>query len=276
MSARIVALDEENDLALLKVDAEQLPALRTADTGRLQSGDIVLAIGNPRNVGQSVSMGIISALWERDDTFVIQTDAAINPGNSGGALINIDGDLIGINSTIISESGGSEGIGFSTPANMALRLLEEFLASGPNGYLGVSAQGIAASEARKRFGVELQGIEIDEVVANGAAEKAGLRAGDIITGVDGQKLSISISVPENLEELEAARAEASTAIATITDRPAGELIVLDVFREGAFIQVPVILGVGVPQIFDSIEEVFVGPDSEEEATLIPPSSVQIN
>lgn len=244
LEARVVSVDANNDLALLKVDAEQLQSLSLADLGGLQVGDVVLAIGNPRNVGQSVTQGIISALSRRGDSFMIQTDAAINPGNSGGGLIDIDGDLIGINSTIVSESGGSEGIGFSIPADKAINLLAQYLASGPSGYLGVSAGGLALADGQLRFGQDVQGIEINQVNPNSPADKAGLRVGDIITGVGAQKLEI-----RNPLDRDKAEEEANAAVSSITSRPPRELVQLEVFRDGSFLQIPVILGVGEPQIY---------------------------
>ncbi len=245
LEARVVSVDEKSDLALLKVDAEQLPSLNLANLGGLQVGDVVLAIGNPRNVGQSVTQGIISALLHRDDSFMIQTDAAINPGNSGGGLIDIDGNLIGINSTIVSESGGSEGIGFSIPADMAMNLLEQYLASGPSGYLGVSAGGLSLADGQLRFGQDVQGIEINEVNPNSPADKAGLKVGDIITGVGEQKLEI-----RNPPDRDQAKAEANAAVSYITSRPPGELVKIEVFRDGIFLQIPVTLGVGEPEIYE--------------------------
>lgn len=245
LEARVVSVDEKNDLALLKVDAEQLASLNLANLSGLQVGDVVLAIGNPRNVGQSVTQGIISALLHRDDSFMIQTDAAINPGNSGGGLIDIDGNLIGINSTIVSESGGSEGIGFSIPADMAMNLLAQYLASGPSGYLGVSAGGLSLADGQLRFGQDVQGIEINEVNPNSPADKAGLKVGDIITGVGEQKLVI-----RNPPDREQAKAEANAAVSSITSRPPGELVKIEVFRDGAFVQIPVTLGVGEPEIYE--------------------------
>jgi len=242
--ARFVSLDEKNDLALLKVDADGLPFLPLADTGKLQVGDVVLAIGNPRNIGQSVTFGIISALWQREDSFMIQTDAAINPGNSGGALINTEGMLIGINSTIVSESGGSEGISFAIPADKALSMLDQFLASGPSGYLGVHSEILTLPQGRLRFNQDVQGFMVNEVTPNSPAEKAGLLQSDVITAVNGTKLVIRDANDE---------AEAFRLIATISNLPPGELIMIEVFREGRFLEVPAILGIGEPQVYKELE-----------------------
>lgn len=238
--ARLVSLDEKNDLALLKVDAEDLPYLNLADTSQLKAGDLVLAIGNPRNIGQSVTQGIISALWERDDSYMIQTDAAINPGNSGGALIDLQGRLIGINSTIVSESGGSEGISFAIPADKGVALLEQYLASGPSGYLGVHSEVLTLAEGQAQFGRDVQGFKVNDVALNSPAEKAGILPGDIITGVNESKLVIR-SEPDE--------AEARRVIGTISNLPPGELIMVEVFRNSEFLQLPAILGIGEPQVY---------------------------
>lgn len=238
--ARLLMLDEPNDLALLKVDADNLTHLELADNSHLQVGDIVLAIGNPRNIGQSVTFGIISALWRREDSYVIQTDAAINPGNSGGALIDIDGHFIGVNSTIVSGSGGSEGISFAVPAVKAMELLERYLASDPGGYLGVNAEGITLQQGLEQFGREVQGFLIKEVSAHAPAHKAGLQVNDVITAVNGNR----IEVPQTDDV-----AVAYQMIAAISDLPPGETVVLEIFRDGAFVEVPAVLGYGEPTVF---------------------------
>ena len=245
LEGRIVALDEKNDLALLKVDAENLPWLELADEKNLLVGDLVMAIGNPRNIGQSVTQGIISALWRRNDSYIIQTDAAINPGNSGGALIDAEGKLIGINSTIVSESGGSEGISFAIPGSLALDLLQDYLASGPSGYIGVSGEAITLSRGRTIFDADVQGFLINDVSPGSPADKAGIRLNDVITGVNETKFNI-------IDDQD--KAEAFRAISVISDLPPGELIVLEVFRAGNFMQMPVILGVGEPEVLDLLVE----------------------
>jgi len=262
MAARLVSLDEKNDLALLKVDAEKLAYLRLADTSQLERGDVVLAIGNPRNIGQSVTFGIISALWQRDDSYMIQTDAAINPGNSGGALINLEGRLIGINSTIVSESGGSEGISFAIPADKSLALLEQYLSSGPSGYLGVHSEILLLAEGQALFDQDVQGFKVNGVASNSPAEKAGILPGDIITGVNETKLMIR---EENDE------AEAFRVIAAISGLPPGELIMVEVFRSGEFLRLPAILGIGEPQAYyeESPEQnPLASPDSSAQLLLL--------
>jgi serine protease DegS len=242
MKARLMEINEADDLALLKIDAENLPYMKPAETSNLMRGDIVLAIGNPRNIGQSVTQGIISALWRRGDSFVIQTDAAINPGNSGGALIDIDGNLIGINSIIVSESGGSEGISFAIPADKAISLLQEFT---PSGYLGVEIEAVTLDRGLAEFNTDVQGFMVNDVFSNSPAEKAGIRIGDIITGVNDTKLRI-----QNSED----QAEAYRVISAISNFPPGELITLELFRDGETMKLPVILGVGEPKVFSVLEE----------------------
>jgi serine protease DegS len=239
-AARLVMLDESNDLALLKIDADKLHFLQAAQDSMLEVGDVALAIGTPRNIGQSVTFGIISALWRRDDSYVIQTDAAINPGNSGGALINIKGELIGINSSIVSGSGGSEGISFAVPASKAMSLLSEYLASGPSGYLGVNAVGITIEQGYQLFDRDIQGFLINEVSQNSAADKAGMKVNDVITAINGEKLIFNN--PSDIEE-------ASSIIANISELSPGEVITLEIFRAGKEIQLTAILGIGEPQLF---------------------------
>ncbi len=241
LEGRIVSLDEENDLALLKVDAEGLASLELADANSLHVGDIVLAIGNPRNVGQSVTQGIISALPRLGDGYVIQTDAAINPGNSGGALVDVDGDLIGINSRIVSESGGSEGIGFSIPTDRALDLLENYLASGPSGYLGVSTTLLTLEEGREKFGQDVQGFDVVEVGVNSPADEAGIMPGDVIVGIG--ETSLIVVDPDD-------QAEAWATISSVSDLPPGERVIVHAFRNGVFLELPAILGVGEPQVYE--------------------------
>lgn len=256
----LIALDEKNDLALLKIDARNLPYLTLSDSSKLEVGNVVLAIGNPRNIGQSVSSGIVSALWRRDDSFVIQTDAAINPGNSGGALIDVNGDLIGINSTIVSESGGSEGISFAIAAAKAISLLNEYMSTSPSGYLGVDTNVLSLELGRENFNEDVQGFVVNEVVPNGPADKAGVRQGDIITGIDSQKILIS-----NAKD----RAEASRAVSMITGLPAGKMIVLEVFRDGALLQIPTVLGVGRPN-YSGAEPIDQPPDGPAATSTVNP------
>ncbi len=194
VKAKIVGTDPKTDIAVLKIDEKNLPVLPLADSDQVQVGEFVLAIGNPFGVGQTVTFGIVSATGragidpEHYEDF-IQTDAAINPGNSGGALINVSGQLIGINSAIIGPSGGNVGIGFAVPSNMARMVMEQILQHGKviRGYLGVLIQPVTEKEA-KAFSLPGQprGALVGDVTAGSAAEKAGVKRGDIILELNGQ------------------------------------------------------------------------------------------
>jgi serine protease DegS len=259
LTPELMGLDEKNDLALLKIDAGVLPYLKAAETGELLVGDVVLAIGNPRNIGQSVTQGIISALWSRDDSFVIQTDAAINPGNSGGALINVEGDLIGINSTIVSESGGSEGIGFAIPADLAIALHQNYLI--PSGYLGVDTKVLSLETGRAYYGQDIEGFLVEAVAPDSPASKAGIQKDDIITGVNDEKLRI---------RSEADMGAAFAAIDSIRELEPGAFITIEVYRNGELIKLPTVLGAGVPRMsFADPEPQLVDPAT----TVSPPPPV---
>ena len=193
--AELLLADERTDLAILKIDpgSEQLPTLSFGDSDALEVGDLVLAIGNPFGVGQTVTSGIVSALARTqvgvsDYQFFIQTDAAINPGNSGGALVTMDGRLVGVNTAIFSRSGGSIGIGFAIPANM-VRLVVASAQDGGNGrvvrpWLGASVQSIT-SELAQSLGLDRPGgALIGDVYPGGPADRAGLKTGDVIRRLD--------------------------------------------------------------------------------------------
>ncbi len=177
--AKIIGRDPKTDLAVMKVDVKNLPHLKFGDSKALQVGDIVLAVGNPFGIGESVTMGIISALGRSNIGIVdyedfIQTDAAINPGNSGGALINLNGELIGINTAILTKSGGYEGIGFAIPSGMAKRIFEEIKKKGKveRGWIGIAIQDIDNA------------VMIIDVVAGGPADVSGLKREDILLSVN--------------------------------------------------------------------------------------------
>ncbi len=191
--AELVASDERSDLAFLRIDANrQLPAVPLGDSDRIEVGDLVLAIGNPFGIGQTVTSGIVSARARstpgaRSDVSFIQTDAAINPGNSGGALVSMDGELIGVNTAIFTRGGGSIGIGFAIPANLvAARILgleQGGVAERP--WFGAAYKPIDTAIADALDLVRPQGLLIERIHPRGAAAAAGLRAGDIVTAVDG-------------------------------------------------------------------------------------------
>ncbi|MGD9538514.1 MAG: DegQ family serine endoprotease [Alphaproteobacteria bacterium] len=191
LKAEVVGTDPETDIAVLKVDPQKLTALPLADSDRLLVGDFVMAIGNPFGLGQTVTTGIVSALGrsglgiEGYEDF-IQTDASINPGNSGGALINLKGELVGINTAIIAPGGGNIGIGFAIPINMARLVMEQLIEHGEvqRGRIGVQIQDLTPDLA-EAFGVEAQaGAVVSQVMPGTPAEKAGIKAGDIITHVN--------------------------------------------------------------------------------------------
>ncbi|MDQ3713124.1 MAG: Do family serine endopeptidase [Acidobacteriota bacterium] len=199
--ARIVGLDEPSDLAVLKIEATNLPFLNLGNSDNVRVGDVVLAIGNPLGIGQTVTAGIISAKGRRTglsdgNSFedFLQTDAPINRGNSGGALINIAGELIGINSQILStgggQGGGSIGIGFAIPTNMAKGVLEQLVATGRvrRGLLGVGIQAVS-EEIKEGFGLkDTKGVLINDVKRGGAAEKAGVKRDDVIVAINGETI----------------------------------------------------------------------------------------
>ncbi|GGX81784.1 2-alkenal reductase [Litchfieldella qijiaojingensis] len=193
--AEVVGTDPESDLAVLKIELDELPVIALSDSSEAAVGDVVMAIGNPFGVGQTVTMGIISATGRSHlglnayEDF-IQTDAAINPGNSGGALVNPEGALIGINTAIFSRSGGSQGIGFAIPVNLARDILEELVTQGRviRGWLGIEAQEMT-QELASSFGLNsLGGVVIAGIVPGGPADEAGLRPGDVLLQVDGRPI----------------------------------------------------------------------------------------
>ncbi len=191
--AKIVGLDPETDLAVIKIDLDKLPVIVLGQSELARVGDVVLAIGNPFGVGQTVTMGIISALGRNNlhiNSFenFIQTDAAINFGNSGGALVDTRGNLIGINTAIYSQSGGSVGIGFAIPVSTAKTVMEAIIKDGHvvRGWIGVETQDITP-ELAQSFGLQrTSGAIIAGVVRNGPADKAGIVPGDILLAVDGK------------------------------------------------------------------------------------------
>lgn len=232
--ATVIAWDKENDLAVLHINMDDLAPIQIGNDQELEVGDIVFAIGYPRNIGQSVSQGIISALTRNSDssTSIIQTDAAINPGNSGGALINSQGKLVGINSSIFSESGNFEGIGFATPATLAISVFEEMAdeaVATNSGYLGViTGEALTAQSSALFFGVDhIRGMLVETVDAGGAAERAGIKPGDVITRVE----ETSVIDGQNI-------------ILEIRNKKPGESIAIEVYREGQTFLLPTILGFG--------------------------------
>jgi len=196
-TGKVVGKDPKTDVAVLKVDAKDLPFIEMADSDKIEVGDIVLAVGNPFGIGQTVTMGMISATGRAtlglDYEDFIQTDAAINPGNSGGALVDADGRLIGINTAILSRSGGNQGIGFAIPTSLARDVMESLVADGKvtRGYLGVMIQDVTPSLAKQFELKDQKGALIGDVVPKGPAEKAGLKSGDVVLEFNGKPVKDS-------------------------------------------------------------------------------------
>ena len=235
LSAKVVGTDPDTDLAVLQVDAENLPAITFSSSDKLNIGDVVLAIGNPFGVGQTLTQGIVSALGRNHlgiNTYenFIQTDASINPGNSGGALIDADGNLVGINSAIYSRNGGSMGIGFAIPVSLARQVMEQIAVSGSvtRGWIGIEAQDITPELAESFKLAQTRGSLIAGVLRNSPAEVAGIRAGDILLAINDKEVSDSSSMlnliavlkPNEKAVLKIARAEKELSIkVTVGKRP---------------------------------------------------------
>jgi len=197
LDAKVVGSDQPSDLAVLKVDAANLPVLALGDSDKVRVGDVVLAIGNPLGIGQTVTMGIISAKGRQtgmsSGSFedFLQTDAPINQGNSGGALVSTNSELVGINSQILSPSGGSIGIGFAIPSNMARTITDTLVKTGKvrRGQLGITVVKLN-SEPAKQLGIkETKGVGVAQVQPGSAADRAGLRKGDVITSFNGVEMT---------------------------------------------------------------------------------------
>ncbi len=192
---KVIGSDPKTDLAVVRIEAHDLPVLKMGDSGSMKVGETVIAIGNPFGLNQTVTSGIVSAVGRAnvgiaDYEDFIQTDAAINPGNSGGALVNVRGELIGINTAIFSTSGGYQGIGFAIPSNMAKVVMEALIKNGKviRGWLGVAIQAFTP-ELAKQFGLkEEMGVLVGDVTEGSPAEKAGIHRGDVITKYNGRNV----------------------------------------------------------------------------------------
>ena len=206
----IIGSDPDTDLAVIKVElGNNLPAITFGQSDQAHVGDIVLAVGNPFGVGQTVTMGIISALKRNHlglSTFenFIQTDAAINPGNSGGALVDVEGNLLGINSAIYSPNGGSLGIGFAIPTSTAKKVMEQIIQNGSvtRGWVGIAVQDLTPELAESFKLKDTQGVLIAEVVRGSPADKAGIKAGDILVSIDSKPLADSNAMLETISALQ--------------------------------------------------------------------------
>lgn len=192
---KVIGTDYKTELAVIKIDASNLPTIKWGDSSKLRVGEVVIAIGNPYGLNQTVTMGIVSAVGRANVGIAeyedfIQTDAAINPGNSGGALVNVRGELIGINTAIFSTTGGYQGIGLAIPSNMAKVVMESLISKGRviRGWLGVTVQRLTP-ELAKQFNLkEERGVLVSDVVEGSPAEKAGIQRGDVIIEYDGRKI----------------------------------------------------------------------------------------
>ena len=233
LKAELVGTDEKTDIAVLKVDATDLPVLRLGNSDDVQIGDIVLAIGNPFGIGQTVTMGIVGAtgrgnLGIEDYEDFIQTDAAINPGNSGGALVNVRGELVGINTAILARGGGgNQGVGFAVPVNLAHHVMTQLTERGRvvRGYLGVSIQNLNPKMAKAFDIAEARGAVVGGVQPDGPAAEAGLEQGDVIVGMDGKPF-------QDARELRL----------SVAAEPPGSTVNLAVIRDGSETSIPVVLG----------------------------------
>lgn len=219
---KIIASDPKTDISVIKIEAEDLPTISWGDSDKLKVGSLVLAIGSPYGLNQTVTMGIVSAVGRSnvgitDYEDFIQTDAAINPGNSGGALVNAEHELVGINTAIFSTSGGYQGIGFAIPSNMAKRVLDSLIETGKvvRGWLGVSVQPITSELAKQFQLLDSYGALVAEVIEDSPAKKAGILRGDVIVEFNNEK----VDEPSNLRN-------------TVADTSPGEKVKVVVIRDG--------------------------------------------
>ncbi|MFU8821507.1 MAG: DegQ family serine endoprotease [Gammaproteobacteria bacterium] len=251
--AEVVGTDPASDIAVLRIPAERLAELKIADSARAEVGDFVVAIGNPFGLGHTVTSGIISALGRSGinpqgyEDF-IQTDASINPGNSGGALVNLRGELVGVNSAILSRSGGNIGIGFAIPSNMVRSVMDQLLEFGEvrRGLLGVTILTITPDIA-EAYGVkETQGALVSQVLPESAAERAGVKTGDIIRSVDGKAVN-----------------SANELRNTIGLKRSGDTVELEIMRDGRKRKLKAELGEQATQVQVAAAEIHPGLEGAE-------------
>ena len=207
LTAKLVGRDPMTDIAVLKIDATDLPAIEVADSDAIEVGDIVLAVGNPFGLGQTVTMGMVSAKGRAtlglDYEDFIQTDAAINPGNSGGALVDAEGRLVGINTAILSRSGGNQGIGFAVPSNLAQHVMDSLRKEGRvvRGFMGVAIQDVTPALAKQFNLPSNTGALVSDITAGSPADKAGLQSGDVILKFQGKSVRDSRQLKLKVAEI---------------------------------------------------------------------------
>ena len=288
-TAKVVGRDPKSDIAVVKIDANDLPTVPLADSSKVEVGDVVLAIGNPFGVGQTVTSGIVSAkdrgnMGIEDYEDFIQTDAAINPGNSGGALVDIDGRLIGINTAILSRSGGSQGVGFAIPSNLARTVMESLVKYGKvtRGYLGVAIQTVTPDLAQEFNLKNNEGAIISDVVPNGPAAKAGLKDGDVVVSfnhhaiTDSRQLQLDVAEtrPDTTVPMEIIRdGNTKTIDVTVKQlRPKGEELAENNSVDNG--DTGTLNGVGVSDLDQQARDQFHIPDNVKGAvvTQVDPSS----
>ncbi|VWD28041.1 2-alkenal reductase [Burkholderia lata] len=243
-TAKVIGIDPETDLAVLKINMTNLPTITLGRSDQSRVGDVVLAIGNPFGVGQTVTMGIISALGRNHlgiNTFenFIQTDAPINPGNSGGALVDVNGNLLGINTAIYSRSGGSLGIGFAIPVSTARTVLESIITTGSvtRGWIGVEPQDVTP-EIAESFGLtQKSGAIVAGVLQGGPADKAGIKPGDILVSVNGDEIT-----------------DTTKLLNTVAQIKPGTPTKVHVVRKGKELDVSVVIGKRPPPPKQTLDE----------------------
>jgi serine protease Do/serine protease DegQ len=256
-TAKVVGADPKTDIAVVKIEATGLPAATFADSDKLRVGDVVFAVGNPLGVGETVTMGIVSAKNRNVQILsdvqgyedFIQTDAAINMGNSGGALVDAKGRFVGINSAIVSPSRGNIGIGFAVPVNMAASIMKSLIETGTvtRGFMGVGAQPVTPEIAEQfKLPKDSKGVIVDDLTAEGPADKAGIKQGDVIVSVNGRPVG-------SQDDLRL----------TISEMPPGTPAMVSIFRDGKPVTIKVILGQKEEKPNELMAGVEVGKISED-------------
>ena len=286
---KIVGTDPRTDLAVIKIDAKDLPAAKLGDSSKLKPGDIVLAVGTPFGLNSTITMGIVSAVGRSnvgiaDFEDFIQTDAAINPGNSGGALVNTNGEVVGINTAIFSTSGGYMGVGFAIPSNMAKTVMDSIIKHGKvvRGWLGVSIQDLTPDIA-KSLGIKQQtGALVADVVKDSPAEKAGLKRGDVIVSLDGKPVEdstnlrnmVSAAAPGKTMELKIIReGKEQSVVATLVEfkeQTAAKKVEYKNVLKGITVQeltASLRDQINVPENMNGVVITDVGPDSPAQGIL---------